>query len=565
MDPALLHLHSYFLFPFSVDKEAVVEDYRETWPKNKTWFGRLDEWISEHRGAPLAKELGPWQRATYTRFDMESPAYQDMVFFHPFVRRVFFDAQDPALKGREQESLLNCYTIPLEAGRKLRLGAEDGKGRSAMVEVTDLRLFLFANGIGILSIGVEAFQVPVSGGLWINEMLRKIYPSSARQLREGRAPARIWLEIERDGSGQLLVEERFERAALRAYQPPLAKTITGLLYFTDYSRQEYEPVLDERMIVYSYAALDPATVPQDYAHSEEYQILLSRFLYVDQEGAGYRYDPDFTRKAMESHLYRRWAQQGTYYGFTSYSSIAMTIGTFDCDEHTLREGFLVHRMFASRYYLISIITLFYRATLLDFAERTALVSRQVYHDQDDGQLSPENIRLTNRLRADFLHFANHWYFDELANKDEEMEHFHQQCRAYRLQEMKSEGETEIEKLNSSLNEYYGTQSALAVNRLAMLSMVLGAGAVVTGYFGMNFGREFGKYFFEPEAGYPPLAHYGMIALVSAFALAALVFVFFRVIGNWRDYRDILMPGRRIEQQRSAHSLRRGPPAGRNSA
>ena len=83
-------------------------------------------------------------------------------------------------------------------------GAEDSKGRAARVEVTDLRLFLFANGIGILSIGVEAFGLGAADALWINESMRKVYPSSGRQVREGRVPSRMAFVVERNGATEML-------------------------------------------------------------------------------------------------------------------------------------------------------------------------------------------------------------------------------------------------------------------------------------------------------------------------------------------------------------------------
>ncbi len=46
---------------------------------------------------------------------------------------------------------------------------------------------------------------------------------------------------------------------------------------------------------------------------------------------------------------------------------------------------------------------------------------------------------TNHLRAEFLHFSNYWHFDELANKEEELEHFELQCRFYRIAAMKRRG------------------------------------------------------------------------------------------------------------------------------
>ncbi len=567
MSAVIQHLHTYFLFPFSVDKQAVLADHRELHKKQNRWIDVVDGWISmapERAASLLVQRLGPWKRTSYQRFDMESPTYQDMVFFHPFVRRIFFDTGDSGAQS-EAESLLRCYEIHPPRDRKLFFEAEDAKRRGAAVEVTDLRLMMFANGIGILSIGVEAFGVSAAQMLWINEAMRKVYPSSGRQLREARAPHRIALVVEHNGQREVLAEERYEKGEMIGFQPPLARTVTALLYFADYQRLEYEPVLDERMIVCSYAAVDPASVPQDFVESEDYQVLLSRMIYVDRYGSSYRYDIRFTRDSMGRHLYRRWAHQGTWYGFTSYSSITATIGAHDCDEHDLREGFLVHRMFRTRYYLMSMIALFYRATLLDFAERTALVSKRFYLDHEDGKFDADSIRLATDLRADFLHFSNYWHFDELANKDEEIEHFALQCREYRIATMKAEIEEEIEKLNASLQSYSQFRNTEAVNRLAMLSLILGAGAVLTGFFGMNFGRGFSRAFFEPDPRFLWF-HYGAIAVVALMAFGSIAFGVFVVLANWVDYREILGPraaGRRRDGE--AASLRRAQtgPRGRD--
>jgi hypothetical protein len=559
-ETGIQHLHTYFLFPFSIDKQAVYEDHRELWQPRKRWMDGLDEWLSlQPNGldAGVAEALGRWKRSMYRSFDMDSPAYQDMVFFHPFVRRVFFDTGEIAAGGGDHESLIRCYQIAIPEGAKLWMRAADSKGRKAQVEITDLRMYMFANGIGILTIGVEAFGITANEALWINEEMRKVYPSSSRQIREGRIPSLTSLVLERGGQERILVEERFEKAAMKGFQPPLARTIRSLLYFGNYDRQEYEPVLDERMIVFTYAVIDPARAPEDYISSEAYQVFLSRLLYVDRYGEDYRYDADFLYAEMLRQIYRRWAHQGTYYGFTSYSNVTCTIGAFDCDEHQLREGFLIHRMFTTRYYLMALVTLFYRVTLLDFAERTALVSRRLYRDQEDNKISTENIRLASDLRAEFLHFSNYWFFDELANKDEENEHFLLMCREYRVHSMKNEIEEEIEKLNVSLHNYYQFRNTEAVNRLAMLSLILGAGAVATGFFGMNFGGRFAKWFFEPA---PPTmaAHYGAIAFVAALALGTILFGLYVVASNWQDYRESLLPRWWLARtSRGIGSLKRG--------
>ncbi len=554
--PTISHLHTYFLFPFSIDKEAVLADHQALWAKHSDWIDGLDEWIASHpqKGpSAVVERIGPWRRSAYKRFDMDSAAYQDMVFFHPFVRRIFFDTAESCGSAGEVEAMLRCYTIAIPESAQLHFLARDARGRSARLQVTDLRLFLFANGIGILSIGVEAWGLPADEALWANEMMRKVYPSSGRQVREGRVPNYLAFVIERDGSEQVVVEETFSTGSMLGFLPPLARTISGLLYFADYARQEFEPVLDERMIVHTFVDIDETSAGPDYLSSEEYQVLLSRLLYVDRWGTTRRYDSDFIRREMRRQVYTRWAHEGTYYGFTSYSSITTAIGERDRDEHLAQEGFLIHRMFTTRYYLMAMVALFYRATLLDFAERTALVSRALYFAQHIGRASNEQIRMAGALRSDFLHFSNYWHFAELANKDEEIEHFGMQCREYRISSMKREIEEEIEKLNVSLDTYYQFRNTEAVNRLAMLSLIFGAGAVLTGFFGMNFGGRFGRLFFEPDSASQPV-HWIAVMMVTLLAFGALLLGIFLVVANWADYRDSLTPRRRHEA--AAQSLRR---------
>ena len=550
MEPVVSHLHTFFLFPFSIDRDVVLHEHGAHWA-GRRWIDGLDDWIRSHDAD--APSLGRWHRAAYTQFGLDSPAYQDMVFFHPFVRRIYFDALgmnagewEGEEMGGEGESLLRFYRLPV-AGKKVTLYAEDNRNRRARVDVTDLRLILFANGIGILSLGVESADLPAHEALWINEMLRKLYPSSSRQLREGRCPSVIRLSV----NGETLIEEDFRSCGIRNYLPPLSQIIRRLLYFAHYEGQEYEAVLDERMIVYSYLSLDARSVPDDYRDSDAYQVFVSRALYVDNFGEEYRYQSDFLRRQMIKQLYRRWSHQGTYYGFTSFSNITVSFGQFDCDEHQLREGFLIHRMFTSRYYLMALIALFYRATLLDFSETTALVTRRLYHDFQDQTLSADNIDLADTLRYEFITFSNYWHFHELANKDEEAEHFEMQCDAYRIDPMKTEIAEELERLNGALNEYYQKRNTQAVNRLAMLSMILGGGAVLTGFFGMNFGETFEKVFFHPSMETRAI-HWAAVGLVATVTFGALMLGLYVIASNWSDYRDSLVS----QRQRAVPDRRR---------
>lgn len=538
MSRQVLHLHTYFLFPFVIEREVVADAHPEHWRDQRTWIDGVDEFVQAESGAaartPLVEHLGPWRRVSYGQFDQDSPAYQDMVFFHPFVRRVFFDVKAACDATGEQETMVRCYEMPLPAAGKVQWTASVPNRRQVTVDVTDLRLFLFANGVGILSVGVEKFDLPFGEALWVNEMMRKVYPTSGRQRREGRIPHLSRMHL----GNTTLTEETFEGGALVSFQPPLTRVIRDLLYFLDYGRREYEQIFDERMIVYSYVAVEPAAEGESYVYSDELQVMLSRFLYVDRNGDDFRYDPLFMREQMKEHLYTRWAHEGTYYGFTRYSNVTLSFGVSDRGDHLMREGALIHRMFVTRYYLMAVVALFYRAALLDFTENIALVSRRLYLDLQSGALTRQNMEIATDLRSDFLNFSNYWYFTELANKDEEIEHFAQQCRAFRVEELRKEIQEELESMNASILEFNQSRSTDAVNRLAVLSMIFGAGAVLTGFFGMNFGQEFGALFFTATPGREWI-HYGSVAAVSLIAMATIGFGIFLVTSNWRDYRSIL--------------------------
>jgi hypothetical protein len=95
---------------------------------------------------------------------------------------------------------------------------------------------------------------------------------------------------------------------MKGVLPPLVQTVTAPLYFLDYDTAEFEPVLDERMVVYSYVAVDLSTVSPGFRDSQDYQILLSRLLYVDRDGDCYGCSPDLLKKRWQSRLHAPGAQ-----------------------------------------------------------------------------------------------------------------------------------------------------------------------------------------------------------------------------------------------------------------
>ena len=547
LNPEVLHLHTHFFFPISFDQDAVMDEHPEIWHGSQPWFKKLDQWVTSHvvSGYESAvAQLGGWRRHSESSVDFNSSTYQDMMFFHPFVRRAFFDTGD-ATTGHE--ALIHRYIIHPPAGTRLYYEAEDGAGESARVEVTDLRLLMFANGIGILTIGVEARNIPYAHALWINEMMRKIYPSSAHQIQSGRIPNRLALVLETGAERRTVVEERWEGGRGLGYRPQLSNIVLSLLHFANYAHEEYEATLDERMIVNSFVRLDRTHLPSGFETSEDYEMAFSRLLYVDRDGEGFRYDSRFVYKEMRQHVYRRWQQQGTLYGMTAYSTVTSTLALPEAGE----AAEVVYRMFRSKHLLIAVIALFYRASLLGFAEESALVSRQLFPVFSGGRVRHRHIQFATRLMADFHYFNTYWFHLEPTTKDEELEHFGMLSEVYRLEPMKATIEDQIASLAGFIDRLFALRNSDAVNRLAMMSVLLGIGALVTGYYGMNI----------PDLGtflQKHLTSIWSLILTSIMAAASLWFVLYIIVSNWTDYRASILPHsyRRPLSPKTLRELRR---------
>ncbi len=550
LNPEVLHLHTYFLFPISIDQDAVMDEHPEIWKGSQPWFEKLDLWVTGHVVAgheSAATQLGGWHRHSESSLDFNSPTYQDMMFFHPFVRRAFFDTGDA---NPEHEALLHRYVIHAPAGSRLYYEAEDGGVEQAKVEVTDLRLLMFANGVGILTIGVEARNINYTQVLWINEMMRKIYPSSGHQIQTGRIPNRLALVLETGAERRTVAEERWESGRGLGYRPQLSKIVLSLLHFANYAHEEFEATLDERMIVNSFVSLDRTHLPPGYETSQEYDMAFSRLLYVDRDGEGYRYNAQFVHRQMRAQVYRRWQHEGTLYGMTAYSSATTALGSPGRED----AADVVHRMFRSKNLLIAVIALFYRASLLGFAEESALVSRQLFPVFSGGTVRHRHIQFATRLMADFHYFNTYWFHLEPTTKDEELEHFGLLSEAYQLGPMKETIEDQITSLAGFIDRLFALRNSDAVNRLAMMSVLLGIGALVTGYLGMNI----------PDLAtllQNHLTSLWSLVLTSILAVASLWFVVYIIGSNWLDYRASILPHlfRRPLTPKSLRELRRYDP------
>jgi CorA-like Mg2+ transporter protein len=172
-------------------------------------------------------------------------------------------------------------------------------------------------------------------------------------------------------------------------------------------------------------------------------------------------------------------------------------------------------------------------------------------NQQTGRQTLASIRLVNDFHTEPLNFSGCWYFDDLSCRQADNDFFRQLCSEYRIDDMKTVLASELRHMSEFVYNFYQLRTTDAVNRLAMLSLIFGGGAVLTGFFGMNFGREFGRVLFE-GAGLTPFVHYSLVLLVTAFVFGSLALGTAVVLRNWCDYFVILS----LPKDSAATSLKR---------
>jgi hypothetical protein len=228
---------------------------------------------------------------------------------------------------------------------------------------------------------------------------------------------------------------------------------------------------------------------------------------------------------------------------------------------TLDPAHVVHRMFRSRNLLMAGIALFYRASLLDFAEESAMVSRQLFPVFSGGVVRHRHIQFATRLMADFHYFNTYWFHLEPTAKDEELEHFHLLSNAYQLALSKRTLENQIASLAGFIDRLFALRNNDAVNRLAMMSVILGIGALVTGYYGQNI-PHITNWLQNSHASF-----WSLVA-TSIMAIASIVLIVYVVGSNWTDYRASLLPhtfrkplSSKMLRQLRRYDTRETPPVG----
>lgn len=478
------------LFPFCLQSTGIDIDQNDSSAK------RLESWVN-FLTQPVCKGQPPVWGELQAEFPDATGAhrlteYAEWVFFHPFIRNFLYDSKSDRTqhsKNRHGGKSVRILERKDMKSAELKVDYFTDSPQSVTLPIRDVQLYLFDTGIGVVAIRMTRDSVNDTSPLTLKQVLdvqdkvRRLYapyfdpkPGSGMTIA-GHCPDSMTLcrpaaasdqnksmtasfgthptSAAADDSGRISCDEHiaFVQDECEPFTNPvwqeLLMPLTPIRVSSDahnashdpaLPRLSYEHILDDRMPLLSYLAVDD---PRRISDGDWLRLAV-----VDDSGDSdkYPYSPKFLQKdALEGFAYDRfWAMpedrfgnlrfQGTRwlccgYGFTA-------VGHAD-DHH-----FFTHETSGARaharyhYFKLNLIAHFHRASLLVFKKRLADAVEELQQGTSAREVRFKQFEEEmNRIQLDLLAFRNMYWFTEISNQIQPQELFDMQSRHLRNREL----------------------------------------------------------------------------------------------------------------------------------
>lgn len=466
-----------FLFPFKWNYKKKLPELLE----EQTDLSRISQLMGQFSEK--------WERRQTWAKPKSIVQYNEVVYFYNFVRPAIYDTGEP-----DSLQLHYYYRMPAAKGKNQYI-IELADGKEYFLDIDDIVISYFNSGVGYLAFSLynrRADQSAPSDVLTINAMGRRIMPpffSIPKDLVGQQAffEAADWksalTETQKDNqlaarislmsNGSEWVKEDFGGWLDNqdpAREPGLVRKLFPESLFDEIS---LEPLLDDRMFTvcwYGNSELIKQLNAKGTETSYESGEWWYQYVFVDVGSATCR-DKEMRAKLLREATNPRWAAEGTLYGISRYSFVALT------DQfNTSSFAKVICSHIQTIYYKVALLTLMQRACLLRFSQEVTAIS----------ELTKGNKNIAPRVSSlykIYIRFVNKVYFREVTAQEQGIELYDTLQQQMRIEKHVKDLEVEIQELH----QYVSILEEEEQNKKLKILTYIGALFVVPSFIGTYFG------------------------------------------------------------------------------
>lgn len=434
-----------------------------------------------------------WERMQYdpkksdssvdaTLIQERSELFGELQYYFDFVHPVLYDTvgkKNPIIfhfERKEPKSENVEYHITVR-------DKENQTDREYTLQVEAINLNLYSTGVGILSFYLanrDENQKDELSVRDINQFGRRIMPPHSGEFEADQrgmlAKSIVITGLEGDAHRYLdffdykVVDAGLgSRGLSNVWEPAIF--IDSLIKDLS-SEMEVTPVIDDRMLVNCWYGSDELS--EEIKNNEGFvsSDFWYQYVFVDDKNNMTCQNEKMKEELLKKSTYGRWLNQGTLYGISRYSLLALTD----------RSGFATNilsmhmRTIYSRMFELIIIQ---RASVLRFSSEVTKVSCL-----SKGSRSQLAERISS-LYKEYIRFVNQVYFRSVTAQDQGIEMYNMMMEQFLLSEKIKDLDDEIGELNQYVTliiEQKRNENGEWLNKLAAYFL---PATVITGILGMN--------------------------------------------------------------------------------
>lgn len=381
--------------------------------------------------------------------------YNEKNYFHSFVH--------PVLYNNPESENIDILHFEREEIKKNSLTYEIGIKNSLpyVLQLEEITLDLFATGTGVLIFHcLNNSNSKFADIKKINQYGRRVYPPFIGKENEiddtKDSELADYIKISGLNADYERYKDNFSEYSVTDYWKP-AKFINNLIDDLD-SDLKVEPIIDDRMFTMCWTFNSEHSLLiekryEDYTKSD----IWHEYLYVDS-GKSTCQNDEMQKELLNNHTYLRWQKEGTLYGITRFSFMAISK-----DDWYPRN--IIFPYFRTIYAKMVMLSLVQRATVLNFSAEVTRLS-----NINDNDVKSETIKLDTFYRA-YVQFINKVYHREISAQDQGIELYDMLQENLRIEKHAKELEKEIKELCNYVNLLKTNQTG---ERMRMLTILTGS-------------------------------------------------------------------------------------------